>query len=86
MADEGSGTADGDAPVDPTIRDRRQAQGAAGDLARMGIDPRSLGLTEPTAPAPPPPGRTSPPAAEDDLEPRAPVVYLRPQDGARQAA
>jgi MinD-like ATPase involved in chromosome partitioning or flagellar assembly len=82
MADDG--TTDGDAPVDPTIRDRRQAQGAAGDLARMGIDPRSLGLTEPTARTPP--ARSSSPATEDDLEPRAPVVYLRPQDGARQPA
>jgi MinD-like ATPase involved in chromosome partitioning or flagellar assembly len=35
-----------DAPDRPDRADRRrqQAQGAAGDLARMGIDPRSLGL------------------------------------------
>lgn len=58
--------------VDPTIRDRNQAQGAAADLARMGIDPRSLGLGEPQVsrrPAPEP----------DDLESRAPVVFLRPE-------
>jgi len=78
MADDTEGT--GDEPVDPTIRDRRQAQGAAGDLARMGIDPRSLGLGEPVAP------RRPAPEPEDDLEPRAPVVYLRPQDGAAQPA
>nr|MCW2727844.1 hypothetical protein [Aeromicrobium sp.] len=77
MADEGNGTG-GDEPVDPTIRDRRLAQGAAGDLARMGIDPRSLGLGEAVAP------RRPAPEPEDDLEPRAPVVYLRPQDGAPQ--
>jgi MinD-like ATPase involved in chromosome partitioning or flagellar assembly len=82
MADEHDGTTDDDAPVDPTIRDRRQAQGAAGDLARMGIDPRSLGLTEPAAPQQPVRPRPSEP--EDDLEPRAPVVYLRPQDGVAQ--
>ncbi|MFC5676451.1 hypothetical protein [Aeromicrobium endophyticum] len=78
MADDGTG--DGDEPVDPTIRDRRQAQGAAGDLARMGIDPRSLGLGEPEAP------RRPDPAPVDDGEPRAPVVYLRPQGGAPGAA
>lgn len=78
MAEDGTGT-DGDEPVDPTIRDRRMAQGAAGDLARMGIDPRSLGLGEPVAPPPRPPAQP-----EDDLAPRAPVVYLRPQDGVAQ--
>ena len=86
MADDttGDGTTDDDAPVDPTIRDRRQAQGAAGDLARMGIDPRSLGLTEPVAPQPPVRSHVAEP--QDDLEPRAPVVYLRPQDGVAQQA
>jgi len=78
--DDGGGGGKGDEPVDPTIRDRRQAQGAASDLARMGIDPRSLGLGDAVAPprsaaAPPPP---------EDLEARAPVVYLRPQDGVPQ--
>ena len=74
MADDG--TVDGDEQVDPTIRDRRQAQGAAGDLARMGIDPRSLGLGEPEPP------RRPDPEPVDDGEPRAPVVYLRPQGDA----
>ena len=78
MAEDGTG--DGDEPVDPTIRDRRQAQGAAGDLARMGIDPRSLGLGEPEAP------RRPEPEPVDDGEPRAPVVYLRPQGDAPPAA
>ncbi|MET0819753.1 MAG: hypothetical protein ABWY58_02220 [Aeromicrobium sp.] len=78
MVDDG--TDGGDEPVDPTIRDRRQAQGAAGDLARMGIDPRSLGLGEPEAP------RRADPAPVDDGEPRAPVVYLRPQGGAQGGA
>ncbi|MFI5429970.1 hypothetical protein [Aeromicrobium sp. UC242_57] len=62
----------GDDGVDPTIRDRNQAQGAAADLARMGIDPRSLGLGEPQAPR-------SPAPEPADLESRAPVVFLRPE-------
>lgn len=84
MADDTTddGTVDGDEPVDPTIRDRRQAQGAAGDLARMGIDPRSLGLGEPE-----PPRRSDPaPAPADDDESHAPVVYLRPQDDVARPA
>jgi MinD-like ATPase involved in chromosome partitioning or flagellar assembly len=60
---------------DQSLRDRRQAQSAAGDLSRMGIDPRSLGLGEPE-PRTPPPGPAEP---DDVLEPQAQVLPLRPE-------
>ncbi|MEJ7634956.1 hypothetical protein [Aeromicrobium sp.] len=59
---------------DQSLRDRRQAQSAAGDLSRMGIDPRSLGLGEPVAPSRP----TSEPDEEPD-GPQARVLPLRPE-------
>lgn len=67
MADD-----DDQTPLDRSIRDRDQAQNAASDLARMGIDPRSLGLGAPQAPRPSAPD-------PHDLDERAPVVYLRPE-------
>lgn len=70
MADD---TDDQDQP-DQSLRDRRQAQSAASDLSRMGIDPRSLGLGDPEPRTPPPP------AAPDDVdESRARVVPIRPE-------
>lgn len=75
MADE----TDDDQP-DQSLRDRRQAQSAAGDLSRMGIDPRSLGLGEPEAPAP----RVEPEV--DPHEPRATVHALRPEFDTRPPA
>ncbi|HJQ05101.1 MAG TPA: hypothetical protein VJ872_06635 [Nocardioides sp.] len=42
---------DDNAP-DPALARRREAEGAAADLARMGIDPRSLGLGPTPQPAP----------------------------------
>jgi len=69
----GDDTDDQDQP-DQSLRDRRQAQSAASDLSRMGIDPRSLGLGEPEAPAP------VPPAERDDVEePGGRVVPIRPE-------
>jgi MinD-like ATPase involved in chromosome partitioning or flagellar assembly len=67
MADDTSG----DDAVDPSIRDRQRAEGAAGDLARMGIDPRSLGLGDVAPPLP---------AAGDPVDDQAGarVVQLRP--------
>ncbi|MEX0428604.1 hypothetical protein AB3X52_13315 [Nocardioides sp. DS6] len=50
---------------DLAVRRRQRAQGAAADLARMGIDPRSLGLS----------GDAAPGATE---EPPSSVVPLRP--------
>ena len=59
---------------DQSLRDRRQAQSAASDLSRMGIDPRSLGLGEPVTRTPPPP------AEPDEIdESRARVVPIRPE-------
>jgi MinD-like ATPase involved in chromosome partitioning or flagellar assembly len=68
-------TDDRDQP-DQSLRDRRQAQSAAGDLSRMGIDPRSLGLGEPEPRTPPPAPAES---ADDVLEPQARVLPLRPE-------
>ena len=68
------GSRDDDAPAaDPIGRSRREAEGAAADLARMGIDPRSLGLGDPV---PPPSPRRQDPVDDAD---RAPVVPLRPE-------
>ncbi|MDN5896074.1 MAG: hypothetical protein L0H93_18860, partial [Nocardioides sp.] len=58
---------------DPAIRRRQQAQGAAGDLARMGIDPRSLGLGD-QPPSPPPSQDRRDPAVDEASN----VVQLRP--------
>lgn len=63
---------------DPSVLRRRQAQGAAGDLARMGIDPRSLGLGDPS----PSSAREPAPALPADRDDRAQVVPLHP--GLRQ--
>ena len=59
---------------DQSLRDRRRAQSAAGDLSRMGIDPRSLGLGEPEPRTPPPPVEP-----EEVDESRARVVPIRPE-------
>lgn len=77
MSDDDQTGDEADKP-DQSLRDRRNAQGAAGDLARMGIDPRSLGLGEPT---PPPPPRADPADLDDDVDglPRARVLQLRPE-------
>lgn len=77
MADD---TDDQDQP-DQSLRDRRQAQSAAGDLSRMGIDPRSLGLGDPEPRTPPPPAEP----AEPD-ESRARVVPIRPEFSSPPAA
>ena len=79
--------ADDDKPEDDGQPDlgaqrRRQAQGAAADLSRMGIDPRSLGLTDG------PPLQSQPEPSADpglDTTPSAPVVPLRPEFAERQA-
>lgn len=55
---------------DPTVLHRRRAQGAASDLSRMGIDPRSLGLDDDEPPAEVP--------QADDETPTASVHQLRP--------
>src|SRR5699024_9149245 len=57
---------------DPTVVNRRRAQGAASDLSRMGIDPRSLGLSDDELPA------DVPQSHEDDETPTASVHQLRP--------
>lgn len=45
---------------DPTVLNRRKAQGAAQELSRMGIDPRSLGLDDqPDGPKPDSPASSS---------------------------
>lgn len=68
---------EGDEPaVDPATQRLRRAQGTAGDLARMGIDPRSLGLGDPVDETPAAP---APPSASDESE-GAQVVPLRPRD------
>ncbi len=69
MADD-----DGQDQPDQSLRDRRQAQSAAGDLSRMGIDPRSLGLGDPEPRTPPPPAEP-----EEVDESRARVVPIRPE-------
>jgi MinD-like ATPase involved in chromosome partitioning or flagellar assembly len=68
---------DDETPEEETRRQRRRAEGTAGDLARMGIDPRSLGLGEPEAP--PASARPAPSMPDDGS-----VVPLRPEF-ARQA-
>lgn len=65
---------------DPAIKRRQQAQGAAGDLARMGIDPGSLGLN---APRTPPPSRPPQPREQHEQE-GGDVLPLRPEYGAPQ--
>lgn len=66
---------DDETPEQIEARRRRQAQGAAADLRRMGIDPGSLGLDDvaPASPPAPSPGQVSP--AD---QPDARVVQLRP--------
>lgn len=64
-------TDDDNAP-DPALARRREAEGAAGDLARMGIDPRSLGL----GPTPPPPAAP----AQDAEQLGGEVVQFRRRD------
>lgn len=72
---DGPDTPDEDKP-DPAILRRRQAMGAAGDLSRMGIDPRSLGLgAAPSAKADPEPGSVG----QDQAEQGGSVVPLRPE-------
>lgn len=73
-------TPDDDAP-DLAARRRRQAEGTAADLARMGIDPRSLGLSgEPEEPRPfaEPSDAASSPTGQDPVDRGASVVQLRP--------
>ena len=60
---------------DQSLRDRRQAQSAAGDLTRMGIDPRSLGLGNPEPRTPPPPAE---PEEVVSPEARQPVLEVEP--------
>jgi MinD-like ATPase involved in chromosome partitioning or flagellar assembly len=66
-----------DDDVSRTAQRQRRAQGAAADLARMGIDPRSLGLSD--SPEPP---RARDAAADGASDPAdeagASVVQLRP--------
>lgn len=71
---DGPDTPEEDKP-DPAILRRRQAMGAAGDLSRMGIDPRSLGLggAEPS-PEPSPERSNSGPSDQGGS-----VVPLRPE-------
>ncbi len=84
MSDDESDRPDGgrtDGPGEPeetkpdlSVLRRRQAEGTAADLARMGIDPRSLGLSgagQQDVPA-------EAPAVEQDPGPSASVVPLRP--------
>lgn len=78
MADDTT-TGDGEEQPDQSLRDRRMAQSAASDLSRMGIDPRSLGLGEPT-PAP------RPLVEPDEDESHARVVPLRPEFEAQAQA
>ncbi len=59
---------------DQSLRDRRQAQSAAGDLSRMGIDPRSLGLGDPEPRTPP-----APVEPEEVDESHGRVVPIRPE-------
>lgn len=79
MADD---TDDQDQP-DQSLRDRRQAQSAAGDLSRMGIDPRSLGLGDPQPRTPAPPPSAEP---EELDESHARVVPIRPEFNAPAVA
>lgn len=84
MSDDSDSGEDGAEAVDPQLRSRISAQGAAGDLARMGIDPRSLGLDDPQGSGEPRVGRQAegpagPAPAEDDQTDR--VVPLRPELG-----
>lgn len=83
-------TPDDDA-AEISARRRRQAEGAAADLARMGIDPRSLGLSGDPAPSRPvEEPTTAPPSptgeASDRDEPGASVVQLRPDVDPRPPA
>lgn len=64
---------DDEAP-DTLGRSRRDAEGAAADLARMGIDPRSLGLGDAVVPP-----RPAAPEPEEPEGLRAPVVPIRPE-------
>lgn len=75
MADDEHDGPDDDAP-DTLGRSRRDAEGAAADLARMGIDPRSLGLGDAVVP-PRTPDRE--PEPDEPSGPRAPVVPIRPE-------
>jgi MinD-like ATPase involved in chromosome partitioning or flagellar assembly len=72
--------------ADTAERTRASAQSTANDLARMGIDPRALGLDPETAPSPvgtPPPLPAEPPEAppSDPSEGTGNVVPLRREDG-----
>ncbi|MGH3505534.1 MAG: hypothetical protein ACRDQA_32275 [Nocardioidaceae bacterium] len=80
-----------ESPEEEAARTRASAEGAAGDLARMGIDPRALGLQAPPEAGPAPPGTAVPPGspgtaagppppASPALQPSAAenVVQLRP--------
>ncbi len=69
MADD-----DGQDQPDQSLRDRRQAQSAAGDLSRMGIDPRSLGLGDPE-----PRTRRPRPSPRKSTSRAARVVPIRPE-------
>lgn len=92
-----SGESDDEGKPDLSALRRRQAQGTASDLARMGIDPRSLGLSDhdepPTTPAADDgaaEGRRSSPSTSLGSSPEEPedsgasasVVQLRPGVGA----
>lgn len=65
----GSGPDDPEEP-DLAVRRRQKAQGAAADLLRMGIDPRSLGLTEDE----PPQQAGKPPAGPSSVVPLRPGI------------
>ncbi|MGH3447707.1 MAG: hypothetical protein ACRDP4_08805, partial [Nocardioidaceae bacterium] len=52
-----------ESPEEEAARTRASAEGAAGDLARMGIDPRALGLQAPPEAGPAPPGTAVPPGS-----------------------
>lgn len=89
MSDDTTSGDDQDA-ADLSARRRRQAEGAAADLARMGIDPRSLGLSGESEPPRTPQDRAEAPGRPGtDPEPdeqRASVVQLRPDVDPRPPA
>lgn len=73
---------DTEAEVDPQVQSRQSAQRAAGDLERMGIDPRSLGLEGPgvsQAAAARGPASSTGHEVADEGETAAQVLPLRPE-------
>lgn len=86
MSDE-SRSSDESEEIDPAVRSRMSAQDAAGELTRMGIDPRSLGLEgpEPSATRDTHPSgdhEAAPTSAGDD--PSSRIVPLRPEFGSAE--